>query len=284
MALRVRRKVFDFLAKNYDGPHSKLQILPKDFDHSKFEAQPKNTKNFIARWYLSLQGDDSPIVSSAIVSQENKSEQHIYRYDWAFGISAIRDFWWNWLGALCKEGALAVHLVLEPKGDVPEAVPVSATLSALRPSRNTKGFWESEPSIIPRAAADMAKKGSPAFSPLEYVSSGLMLTSNILDSYTENKKTKNWFLYQFLDEDAKSPTIEWRINRQVFKECGPLLRGTLYLAFHGSTELHPGSIRILLRPQVRYYEKNELDFIAPTKEFAEDEQVFLDVKPKEVKP
>lgn len=198
-------------------------------------------------------------------------------------MTVIKDFWWNWRDELCQDGALAVHLLLQPKGNPPEALPISATLSALRPSRNTKGFWEIAGPVLPRVAAEAAKIGSQVIQPLQYVSAGLSGASNILDSYNENQKTKNWFLYQFFDEETKSPTVEWRINRQVVLEYGPLLRGTLYVAFHGSTELHPGSIRLLLRPQVRYYEKNHLLFIAPTKKFEkEDDQIFLDIRPKEI--
>lgn len=226
MAIRIKRKIFDFLAKDYMTTSPHVQILPEGFDTSTIQAQPEDKRNFIQRWYLSLQGDDNPMVSRTTFSQEGKAEQRIYRYDWAFGITVIEGFWWDWMSELCDESSLAVHIILEPIGDAPEAVPIFATLSALHPSRNTKSIWELTWPKIPKTAADMAKIGALALPPLDYLSTGLMLTSNILDSYTENQK--NWFLYQFFDENLKSPTVEWRINKKVLREYGPLLRGTLF--------------------------------------------------------
>jgi hypothetical protein len=169
-----------------------------------------------------------------------------------------------------------MHVLLEPVGDAPEVIPVYATISALRPSRNTKGF--EEVSSGSKAAAEIAKIGLPL---LPSLGATLMAGVNILPSQAQNKKTKNWFLYQFWDGEARCPVVEWNINRQVFQEYGPLLRGTLYLAFHGSTKLHSGQIRLRLRPQIRYHERAELEFIIPTDQLPKDEQVFLEIRPRE---
>ncbi|MDE2260231.1 MAG: hypothetical protein KGK17_07915 [Betaproteobacteria bacterium] len=136
-------------------------------------------------------------------------------------------------------------------------------------------------SKMPKAAADMAKIGVPVFPLLDYVSSGLMLTSNVIDSYSENQK--NWFLYQFLDEKLKCPTAEWRINKQVLLEYGPLLRGSLFLAFHGSTGSSPGRMRILLRPQIRFCEEGNINFVIPTNAIEKERQVYIEVTPKNEK-
>ncbi len=127
----------------------------------------------------------------------------------------------------------------------------------------------------------MAKTDAPAFPFLNYVSSGLTLASNVLESATENQK--NWFLYQFLDERLKSPTVEWRINRKVLREYGPLLRGALFLSFYGSTQTTPGAVRLLLRPQVRYCPKDDITFVIPTNALGKDQQVCFEVKPQDRK-
>jgi hypothetical protein len=281
MATQIKKKVFDFLVKDYKTTSRHVEILSEEPNPKIIKAQPDDKSNFIQRWYLSLQGEDNPFFSSTTISQESATEQHIYRYDWAFGIAVIKGYWWDWMEELSDESSLAIHVVLEPIEDAPEAIPISATLSALHPSRNTKSIWELTWPKIPKAAAEMTKIAIPAFPPLNYVSSGLMLTSNILDSYTENQK--NWFLYQFLDERLKCPTVEWRINRKVLNEYGPLLRGTLFIAFHGSTESSPGRVRVLLRPEIRYCPKSDLDFIIPTDKLEKEQQVFIEVKPKDVK-
>jgi hypothetical protein len=67
----------------------------------------------------------------------------------------------------------------------------------------------------------------------------------------------------------------------VLDEYGPLLRGTLFLAFYGSKMSNPGSVRLSLRPQVRYCEKSDLDFIVPTDYLKKDKLVSIEVKPKD---
>jgi len=281
MATVIKRRVFDFIAKDYGTTSPHVEILPDSFDTFDIQAQPEYKENFIQRWHLSLQGEANPVVSRTTVSQEVATDQLIYRYDWAFGITLIEGFYWDWMGGLCEESSLAVHVVLEPIEDAPEAVPISATLSTLHPSRNTKSNWELIWPKIPKTAADMAKTGAPAFPFLNYVSSGLTLASNVLESATENQK--NWFLYQFLDERLKSPTVEWRINRKVLREYGPLLRGALFLSFYGSTQTTPGAVRLLLRPQVRYCPKDDITFVIPTNALGKDQQVCFEVKPQDRK-
>jgi hypothetical protein len=276
MATVIKRRVFDFLAKDYTTTSPHVRILPDAFDAPNIQAQPEYEGNFIQRWHLSLQGEANPVACKTTVSPEGPSDQMIYRYDWAFGITLIDGFYWDWMEELSEESSLAVHVILEPVKDAPEAVPVFATLSALHPSRNTRSIWESVLPKIPRTAADMVKTGAPAFPYLNYVSSGLTLASNVLESATENQK--NWFLYQFLDERLKSPTVEWRINKKVLKEYGPLLRGALFLSFFGSPQTTPGVVRLLLRPQVRYCPKDDITFVIPTNALERDQQIYIEVK------
>jgi hypothetical protein len=278
MATVIKRRVFDFFVKDYATTSSLLGILPDNLKALNLQAQPHYKGNFIQRWQLSLQGETSPIVSRTTVSQKNATGQAIYRYDWAFGMTLIKGFYWDWMEEICS---VAVHVVLEPIDEAPAAVPISATLSALHPSRNTKGKLEIALPKIPQVAAKVAKIGGHVFHFLNDVSSGLMLASNVLESVTGNEK--NWFLYQFLDEGLKSPTVEWRINKTVLTEYGPLLRGTLFLAFFGSSQTTPGAVRLLLRPQVRYCQHDDISFTIPTDALGKDHQVFIEVKPQDRK-
>jgi len=275
MSTQIKRTVFDFLAINYTTTSPSVRVL-KEGNY----PTPKKGNEFIQRWYLSLQGENNPLVSRTTGSQDSTTEQQmVYRYDWAFGITLIEGFYWDWMKELSDESSLAVHIMLEPVGNAPEAVPISAVLSTLHPSRNTKSVWDLAWPKIPKAASDMAKLGVPALPFLNYVSNGLMLGSNILESYTENQK--NWFLYQFLDERRKCPTVEWRINKKVLVEYGPLLRGTLFLAFYGAPESTAGgSVKVSLRPQIRYCAESDICFVIPTDGLDETQQVFIEVSPK----
>jgi hypothetical protein len=176
---------------------------------------------------------------------------------------------------LTNEGAIAIQILLEPIENAPEAIPIAATLAALSPSRNTQSKWDL--SKITKLAAEAAKIGATAVPLMEYVSGGLTLASNVLESDTNGQK--NWFLYQFFDEKLKCPAIEWRINKAVLREYGTLLRGSLFLAFQGSMELSPGHVRMLLRPQIRYCQIGDINFVVPTEKIDKDKQVYIEITP-----
>ncbi len=276
MPVRVRRETLDFIARDYLSKAPRVELCS---EASLASYTPEALeKACVQRWYISLQGEDRPRLSQLALGEDGKTGQHLYRYDWSFGVALVEPFYWDWQRELRKEGALAIHLVLQPVGDAPEAAPVSATVSALSPSRNSKGFWELAWPKVPAAAAELAKASEIAVPALKYVQSPLALTSNVLASQVAQEK--NWFLYQFLDEKRKAPTVEWRINRVVLKEYGPLLRGSLWLAFYGSPEREPGHIRVMLRPQISYCEDDEVCFIVPTAIAPDDKGLYIDVSPR----
>jgi len=275
MSTRVKRMRFDFLAKDYTTTAPEVYILTEGFDPATVKAQPEYEDSFVQRWHLSLQGEDNPLCSGMMLTQKNTKEQNIYRYDWAFGISLIEPFWWDWMEELTNEGALAIQILLESVENAPEAIPVTATLSALSPSRNTKSKWDL--SKITKIAAETAKIGSNAMPIMEYVSGALSLTSNLLESDTDGQK--NWFLYQFFDEKLKCPAVEWRINKEVLREYGTLLRGSLFLTFQGSAESNPGRVRLLLRPQIRYCQEGDTNFVVPTEKIDDKKQVYIEITP-----
>jgi hypothetical protein len=66
-----------------------------------------------------------------------------------------------------------------------------------------------------------------------------------------------------LDASTGSCATDWRISRRVLKEHGPLLRGSIQLAFHGNFEAAPKQapkIHLLLRPQMNFDPADELHF------------------------
>lgn len=284
MAIRIRRQTFDFLAKDYKTRNRSVEILHEDFDRSNIDARRDDKKNkvesnnFVQRWYVGLQGEDSPLVSSALASGKAEGEPLIYRYDWAYGVTVIEGLWWDWQGELRNESAIVVQLLLKALGDAAEFVPIGGTLSALRPSRNTKGLWETAMPQIPKLAAELTSVGKAALPQLEYASKGLFFASNVLESYTE--KEKNWFLYQFLNEEQKCPAVEWRISKRVLAEYGPLLRGTLYGAFYGPAAVEPAAVRIQLRAGIGYLKDDDLVFIWPIDSLGADQQMCIDVRPR----
>jgi len=229
---------------------------------------------------MSLQGEDSPKAGERADGAAQDGEQLVYRYDWSFGIALMKGYYWDWMNCFPAKGALAIHLLLQPdpQDPGPEPVPVGAFLSAMRPSRNTKGWAEQALPAVMKGLADMARIGAHTLPMLDYAASGLTLGSTVLESSTGDRK--NWFLYQFLDEELKCPAVEFRIYKEVLMEYGSLLRGTVFLAFPRSVKPNGGKVRIQLRPQLHYCDGDELCFIVPTDQIEPENPIYIDVEPR----
>jgi hypothetical protein len=269
MAVQVSRKSLDFVALDYTSNKPQVQILPGSEGSESLYKAWKKDKSFTMRCYMSLQGEDAPPLFAT----------QLYRYDWAFGIALVENFYWDWMGELPVNGALAIQLVLQPdaREGGPEMLPAGAVLSALHPGRNTKGFVEQMLPALLKSGGEIVKIGSAALPPLEYLASGLTFGSNILESSSGNQK--NWFLYQFLDEKLQCPVVEWRIYRDVLKEYGPLIRGSLFLSLPQSSPANPGNVRIWLRPQIHYCSGDEICYLIPTDQLKPEDRVYIDVRP-----
>jgi hypothetical protein len=278
MAIRTQRRVLDFRVENYRSDKPKVELLDDEDWQERLEAERAKKKKkkedddpeCVFRWYCSLQGEEHPVTAS-----DPSAREAVYRYDWAFGITVLRGFWWDWQAELRAESTIAVQLLIEPREDPPEPLPVSATLSGLLPSRNTRSFWEQLTTKLPGAAADVAKAGEWAIPHLGMVSSPLVLASTVLESQSAGKK--NWFMYQFLDEDRNCPCVEWRITKNALKEYGPLLRGSLFLLFPSGGANEQAHVRLTLRPLIGYYEADEICYIDPSREFSDAQQLSLDI-------
>lgn len=284
MTVQVSRTSLDFVAFEYSSNKPRVELIrpPLADPVEPPYREWKEDRALTLRCYMSLQGEDSPALAAAgppsADGSGNSSAPLLCRYDWAFGITLVEGFYWDWMGEFPDNGALAIHLVVEPDPDTggPEAIPAGALLSALHPARNTRGFVEQMLPALLRDGSEMAKTGAKALPPLDYLASGLTLGSTLLESSSENRK--NWFLYQFLDEKLHCPVVEWRIYRDVLREYGPLLRGSLFLAF--PRPIRPsGKLRIWLRPQIHYCPNDEICYLIPTNKLKPEERVFLDVRP-----
>jgi hypothetical protein len=277
MTVQIRRTWFDFAAKDYETTTPKITVFPDGLPAP--AGKPLGTP-FVMRWYLGLDGEDKPSFSSVQATDPSNANQFIYRYDWVFGITLIEGYYWDWLAEMPDGFTLAVHLVLQPLENAAEAVPVAAAMRGLYPSRSTTGFWEQVWTRIPAAAAGAAKLAGSVHPLMGLLGDGLSMASSVSDA--QDNKKKNWFLYQFFDEKLCAPTVEWRINKNVFREYGPLLRGSLYLGFYGS-RANAGIIRLKLRPQLSYTLVDDISFMIPTNEPG-CQQVSIDLMPQEQGP
>jgi hypothetical protein len=285
MGTIVKRSVIDFRAKNYAQRNRTVEILdsiPVSGNEDKAVDDQRTDKDqFIQRWYLSLQGEDTPMVCCVPNRYAPAKEPIIYRYDWTFGIAIIKGHWWDWQKELPDESAIAIHIVLHQNAGAPEAVPISGVMTGLLPSRDTTSWLEVIATEARKSAGQMIKSGDGFGSyPLAMAGQQLLsVASNSILSQVGKRGERNWFFYQFVDEQYMCPVVEYRINKRVLQEFGPLLRGTLFLTFYGGGP-SSGKIRLSLRPQIRYGTKSDIEFIVPTEQLKDDsKRVFLDLAP-----
>jgi len=212
-----------------------------------------------------LLGETQPKVSVLTPSLDIGHNVPLYRYDWLFGISCCdrEDLYWDWERELRSEAAICVQMILSPGKDF-AFTEISALLHGLLPSRNSRSFLEMHAKQLATTLGNLA--GAPALP--TSIGIGLRATAGLSSLISsEEGHSKNWFLYRFLDPVDRCAAVEWHINKTVLMEYGPLLRGSLTLAFHGGTPSSrpsdPLPLTITLRPHLGFVEGDQLKHLAP---------------------
>ena|SRR5579862_7984770 len=135
---------------------------------------------------------------------------------------------------------------------------------------------------IPQGIIEFVKSGAKTAEEWHpgIITKTFSVLSNSLDAQADGNE-HNWFIYQFVDPDSHSCAVEWRIYKKVLQQYGPLLRGSLILAFHGKqNKEEQKGIRLLLRPQLGFIPKDELLRVTPTENLLKDsDQVQLVILP-----
>jgi hypothetical protein len=217
-------------------------------------------------WYLSLAGDSRAQVSPLVVAQAG--DLHAFRYDWIVGLSCVakEDDWWDWQAKLRKEDALKIQLLIAAPPEL-SWTEVSAELLALHPSRDTNTWFEENASEAMKAAGSLAKIGANA---ALAVAPGLALGAQIINAIPSEKgkrpwflpRKKNWYLYRYFDSAMNCPAVEWVISKDVMRHYGPLMRGSLILAFHGESA-QDARVRIRLRAGLGLLPGGDLNYVLP---------------------
>jgi len=262
----------------YSGPSHK----PFKMDQARYEEA-----RTVVRLHLSLMGETRPALSPLSVDLATDREYRVYRYDWVVGIRGLLR--WNWKSKMRSE-ALVVQLAIRPHAADIGCTCVAAKLNVLPPSRDTSTWSERNPDTtaeIAKGTVDLAAgvAGVPIVGTVTKVAAAL---SNSLTSRSRWKT--NWFIYQYVDEVNQA--VEWHIKRNVLDEYGPLLRGSLMLAFHGGirdSSAGAGGIGLRLRPllafqrgfrHIRYF-RDDLTRVNPMAEIDDQKQIELCISPGE---
>lgn len=279
---------------HYGFPHEEIKIEIASPRYEKYKEEYKNGGRLL-RWYLGLMGDTSPAMSPLSVDVAGDKDYRVYRYDWVFGVSLPNvcgskpdvpapdpgEFWWNWQKALGKATSVAVQMIILPGDSGIGYTCVATNLNVLPPSRDTERWWQRNKG----GAIDLVKAGAKTAQELYpgMITKAIAALSNTLNAQGRWLRT-NWFIYQFLDSTTQACAVEWRINKEVLNRYGPLLRGSLVLAFHGGlhgcTEGNKG-VRLELRPQLGFNPKDELSRVTPTYKLKPDQpKVQLEILPQ----
>jgi hypothetical protein len=267
---------------HYGPPHEEIKIEAGSPRHKEYKDGGR-----VLRWYLGLMGDTSPAISPLSVDVAGDKHYRVYRYDWVFGVSLPNvcgpdpgELWWDWQKALGKATSVAVQMIIRPGDSGIGYTCVATNLNVLPPSRDTETWWQKNRGgviDIVKAGAKTAEEIYPGM-----ITKAFAALSNSLDARGKWRRT-NWFIYQFLDSTTQACAVEWRINKKVLNQYGPLLRGSLVLAFHGGrrrgARVKKG-IRLELRPQLGFNPRDELSRVTPTFKLKQDQQVQLEILPR----
>jgi hypothetical protein len=214
-------------------------------------------------WYLSLAGD-SAVTSGSLPASDSTLIQP-YRYDWLVGLSCCADprLWWDWQASLREEDTLKVQILIEcPKGVTWSEL--SIHLLALHPSRNTTSWFEENADASVRAVGSLVKTAGS-------VLPGLALGAELLNAIPSEggrkswflPRKKQWFLYRYYDVASGCPAIEWTISKNTLREYGPLLRGSMVLAFHGEPTKQDAFASLRLQAGLGLRKRGDLVYLRP---------------------
>jgi hypothetical protein len=215
------------------------------------------------RWYLSIAGDTS--VKTSPMSPTQQTETHAYRFDWMVGLACCssREDEWDWQARLRDEDALKVQILLKAPPGITWS-DLSAELLALHPSRNTTSWIEDNAGEALQAASALASLGGSAIPGLALGAQFL----NAIPSGTRQRRwlfwrRRHWYLYRYFDVLLDCPGVEWVVSKNVMRQYGPMLRGSLALAFHGEPAVTGSPATMYLRAGLGIKPLGDLSHVIP---------------------
>jgi hypothetical protein len=284
MSTTYVEKVFDVAVSGEKTKASNARLLSPSDDL-------KSGENAL-RCIVGLLGDTEPELVPPSPTYAVDVEQRIYRFDWIFGITVPlgREPYWNWQDPLRDENAVVVQVLISPGNSGFGFTEISTALVALNPSRDTRSWLESHSEQLGKtlvAAADVSTHIGgvvPGGALIGGTLSAILRASSVISNFVSSGEgqTKNWYIYRFLDAEESCCALEWKINKRVLLEYGPLLRGSLLLAFHGSRAAtgKDEGIRMILRPNLGYYKDDLLRHVRPTLCLPVNQRPAFVIKPR----
>lgn len=293
MSVTYVEQVFDVaLSKEQIDGKLTSEHLPRYLAQGVDPVKSLKAGERVLRCIVGLLGETEPVVIPATGVAAISSEQRLYRYDWIFGISIPpnQELYWDWKKALRSKESFVVQLLIAPGKSGCGFTELSTDLVALHPSKESKSWIETHRDQLARVLTDgaaLATQAGTAFPTATAITSAvgaILQTASVLTNFISSGEgaNKNWYIYRFLDAEEKCCAVEWKINRNVLEEYGPLLRGSILIAFHGATSDNPAGkeFTITLRPGLGFSEDDLLQHVRPTMALDRKEQPKLFICPK----
>lgn len=239
-----------------------------------------NTK--VLRLHFSLMGETSPQLSPLAADFAMGGKTTLYRYDWMVGASPFYPYYneWNWFETIGDKRAMIIQLLIDTGKSGCGTSESNAFLLGLLPSRDTTSVVEP---MLPKLGGSL-KKASAIISPFSVTAGtilkfGSVISSLVVSDEKDKKPYKNWFLYRFLDHVRKCSAVEWNVSRNVLHQYGPVLRGSILLAFHG-TPKSGTPLKLLLRPRLNFENgESAMSYDPPEKQLEKKNPVELSINP-----
>jgi hypothetical protein len=276
MSIQVLHKTVDIVLTESAKGKFASAVIRSDGKHGEDDR--------VLRLHFSLMGETSPALSPLSADYSIEHGSTAYRYDWIVGASLIEpSYKWNWFNEIANERAVIVQLLIDPGHSECGFSESNAFLLGLQPSLNTASWAERNATKLGESLAKL----SNITEPFSKITSNILKTSALMSNFVSSddkgdtgwfkRSRKNWFLYRFLDEKRKCCAVEWNISRNVMHQYGPLLRGSILLAFHGNPKPEK-PLMLLLRPRLNFG-NSAMDYVPPIKELEEKEPVALSINP-----
>ena len=288
MSIEIKNKTVDIVfEKNVKGilrgnvDAGELKRYEPDEEMTEEEKEEAKTVKAL-RLHFSLMGETSPQLSPLAADFAMSDKTTLYRYDWMVGATPIYPYYnqWNWFNEIGDERAMIVQLLIDTGDSGCGTSESNAFLLGLLPSKDTTSVVEP---MLPKLGGSL-DTASAFITPFSLTAGAVLKFGSVISSLVvsdEKDKTpyKNWFLYRFLDQTRKCCAVEWNVSRNVLHQYGPVLRGSILLAFHGNPKPEK-PLKLLLRPRLNFEDgENAMSYDPPEKQLEKKNPVELSINP-----
>jgi hypothetical protein len=273
MSIEVKRKTVDVVFEI----NEKRQLMGNVIHPPRSYREEEK----VLRLHFSLMGEVSPSFASLPTDYSLGDAKSLYRYDWIVGLTPVAPAYdWDWWGTIATERALVVQLLIDPGESDCGFTDLNALLLALQPSKDTSSWLDRNAERLGNSLGQVSEFTGQLTGGYADMVTNIVKTSAIMSNFIASgeKGKKNWFIYRFLDQTRRCTAVEWNISQEVLHQYGPVLRGSILLAFHGARR--PAKpLTLLLRPRL-HFSNEGMTYSPPEAQLESSQPVELAITPE----